>query len=397
MSTVSLSSSPDKGEARRGSDFETSPRFFSVRRGEFDDDLKYWLPFSYFGKFGPVRFRKILQFFPSMEEAYRASGADLMQAGIEEKYAAEFIALRPQLIPEKLMEEVSAAGIKVASVTSKEYPKRLKEIYDAPALLYVRGDLKDDEWPLAVVGTRKITNYGRIVVPRIVGELAKQGIAIVSGLAFGVDALAHAVTLENKGRTVAVLGSGIDNKSIYPSANLDLARRIVASGGAVISEFPPGTPPLKQNFPHRNRIISGLSLGVLVVEADLQSGSLITAKIALDQNRDVFAVPGSILSSSSAGPHNLIKMGAKLVVSSADILECLNLTDALSFSESKKIIPDTPNEAQLLAHLSYEPMHIDKLTVLSGLDAPTVGSTLTFMEMKGKVLNLGGMNYVLAR
>lgn len=362
-----------------------------------DETLKYWLPFSYFGKFGPVRFRKILQFFPSMAEAYRASAADLMQAGIEEKYAAEFVSLRPELVPDKLMEEVLAAGIKIVPVTSENYPKRLKEIYDAPALLYVRGELRDDEWPLAVVGTRKITSYGRIITPKIVGELAKQGIAVVSGLAFGVDALAHATTLENGGRTVAVLGSGIDDKTIYPAQNLDLARRIIASGGAVISEFPPGTPPLKQNFPHRNRIISGLSLGVLVVEADLESGSLITAKLALDQNRDVFAIPGSVLSPSSAGPHNLIKMGAKLVASAADILEALNLTEAMSFSESKKIIPDTPNEAKLLAHMSFEPAHIDKLVVLSGLEAAVVGSTLTFMEMKGKVLNLGGMNYVLAR
>lgn len=361
------------------------------------NDIKYWLPFSYFGKFGPVRFRKILSYFPTMAEAYRASGADLMQAGIEEKYVGEFISARPELHPDKLMAEVAANGISLLTIEDKNYPARLRQIYDAPALLYVRGKLEDDEWPLGVVGTRKITSYGRIVVPRIVGELAKQGITIVSGLAFGVDALAHSVTLENKGRTVAVLGSGLDDKTIYPAVNLNLARRIIESGGAVISELPPGTPPLKQNFPHRNRIISGLALGVLVIEADVNSGSLITAKLALDQNRDVFAVPGSILSPVSAGPNNLIKMGAKLIVSAADILEALNLTEVLSFSESKKIIPDTPNEAKVLAHLNYEPLHIDKLTVLSGLDSAVVGSTLTFMEMKGKVLNLGGMNYVLAR
>ena len=364
---------------------------------DFDNDLKYWLPFSYFGKFGPVRFRKILNYFPTMEEAHRASGADLLQAGIEEKYVTEFVSARPELNPDKLMAEVTAAGINLVTINDKEYPERLRQIYDAPALLYVRGKLENDEWPLAVVGTRKITSYGRIVVPRIVSELARQGIAIISGLAFGVDALAHSVTLENHGRTVAVLGSGIDDRSIYPVPNFELARRIIESGGAVISELPPKTPPLKQNFPHRNRILSGLSLGVLVVEADIASGSLITAKLALDQNRDVFAVPGSILSPVSAGPNNLIKMGAKLITSAADILEALNLSEAMQFVESKKILPDTPNEAKVLAHLNYEPIHVDKLTVLSGLDAPTGGSTLTFMEMKGKVLNLGGMNYVLAR
>ena len=362
------------------------------------EDLKCWLPFSYFGKFGAVRFRRLLSYFPNMEEAYRANSADLLQAGIEEKIVSEFIAARSGLSPEKLMEEVLAAGISLLTINDKEYPERLRQIYDAPVLLYFRGSMAElGNFPLAIVGTRKISHYGRMVAPKIAGELAEQGIAIVSGLAYGIDSLAHEAALKAGGKTVAVLGSGIDDQSVYPPPNLRLARQIIDSGGALISEYPPRTPPLRQNFPHRNRIISGMSLGVLVVEADLESGSLITAKLALDQNRDVFAVPGSIFSSASVGPNNLIKMGAKLVSSSSDILEALNLSEALSYKENKKILPDTPNEAKVLERLSYEPLHIDQLVVLNGLDAPAIASTLTFMEMKGKVLNLGGMNYVLAR
>ena len=180
-----------------------------------------------------------------------------MQAGIEEKYVSEFVSARLDLNPDKLWEEVAASGIRLVTINDDKYPSRLKEIYDAPALLYVRGELKEDEWPLAVVGTRKITSYGRVVTPKIVADLARQGIAIISGLAFGVDALAHSVTLENHGRTVAVLGSGIDDQSIYPVPNLELARRIVESGGAVISELPPQNPALETKFsapqPHHLR------------------------------------------------------------------------------------------------------------------------------------------------
>jgi DNA processing protein len=216
-------------------------------------------------------------------------------------------------------------------------------------------------------------------------------------LALGIDALAHSSALEANGITVAVLGSGIGNEHIYPAENRYLAQKIASQGGAVVSEFPISMLPLKHNFPIRNRIVSGLSLGTLVIEAGLDSGALITARLALEQNREVFAVPGNIYNPSSAGPNSLLRMGAKLVTSAADILEALNLSQAVTFIETKKIIPETKEEEALLKLLSKEPTHIDKLIRESGLEAAKINSTLLMMEIKGQVRNLGGANYVLAR
>lgn len=365
---------------------------------EKNKDLKYWLAFSRFPKIGSVKFLKLLNYFPSMEEAWQASPSLLAKAGFEENIIQEFFAKKQEISPDEELEKVIKENISVVTIKDENYPSLLKEIWNPPALLYYKGTLeKEEKFSIAVVGTRKITSYGRQVTEKLVRELTLNGITIVSGMALGVDTIAHQTALSSGGKTIAVLGSGIDEGSLYPAQNRYLASKIAESGGAVISEYPLGTISLPQYFPHRNRIISGLSLGTLVVEAAEESGALITAKYALDQNREVFAVPGSIYNLFSAGPNNLIKMGAKPVTQTSDILETLNLTQAANFIQSQKIIPESQEEAKLLEFLSSEPIHIDKLIILSGLDVQKINSTLALMEMKGKVKNLGGMNYVLSK
>lgn len=361
------------------------------------DDLKYWNAINLDPKIGPKRFKLLYNYFESMEEAFKADFSELKRAGLEDEVIDHFIAKRAEIDPDLEMEKLEKEKIRVITIRDKEYPKLLKEIYNPPALIYIRGKFTQaDELALAVVGTRKVSSYGKQITPEIVRDLASLKITIVSGLALGVDTLAHQSALETKGRTIGVLGCGLDKQSIYPPANRKLAEQI-KENGAVITEYPIGTLPLKQHFPARNRIISGLALGTLVIEAPETSGALLTAKSALEQNRDVFAIPGPIYSKNSTGPNNLIKMGAKLVTQAQDILDELNLNLAVQYQETKKIAPDTKEEAKILEYLSKEPIHIDKLVEKSGLDAGTVSSTLTLMEMKGKVRNLGSLNYVLAR
>lgn len=278
-----------------------------------------------------------------------------------------------------------------------DYPKLLKEIYDPPFCLFVKGKLKNDGYNLAVVGTRKFSNYGKQITEEIVEPLASQGITIVSGLAYGIDGIAHKATLEVGGTTIAVLGSGINRAHIFPKEHARLAEEIVEKGGAVISEYPPGTIPTRYTFPRRNRIVAGMSLGTLVIEAPEESGALITAQCALDNGRDVFAVPQNINSENSVGPNNLIKNGAKLITNYQEILEALNLQEIKNFIDNKQIIPDSPIEEKILNCLSKEPQHVDLIIKETKLDSPTVNSNLTLMEMKGKVKNLGGMMYILGR
>ena len=364
---------------------------------DFMNDLAFWNALALFPKFGPKRFKKIYSYFPNMQEAFGASFGELKEAGLEEEIILEFLEKRKEIDSEKEFGKLEKEGIKILTIKDKNYPKRLKEIYNSPAFLYYKGELQKDEYSLGIVGTRKMTSYGKQAVLEIASQLAQSGVTIVSGLALGIDALAHQAAIDFKARTIAVLGGGIDKRTVYPSRNLKLAEKIVEQGGVMISEYPIGTPPLKQNFPYRNRIISGLSLGVLIIEAPEDSGALITARYALEQNREVFALPGSIYSQNSSGPNNLIKMGAKLITSGADILESLNLMQATEFIEAKKIVPDTKEEALILEHLSCEPIHIDKLVELTKLNAATINSVLVMMEMKGKVRDLGGMSYVIAR
>lgn len=363
-----------------------------------NEDLKYWVAFSRVPKIGAARLARLYNFFSSMQEAWQASFSDLVGSGLEEKIAHEFFAEKNSINPDIEWEKLKKEDIKVVTINDEDYPKLLKEIWNPPSLLYYKGALSlDEEFTIGVVGTRKISSYGKQITPQIASDLVKNGFTIISGLALGVDALAHKTTVDCGGKTIAVLGSGIDEQSIYPTQNRYLASEIIKNGGAVISEYPVGTLALPGNFPFRNRIISGLSLGTLVIEAAEESGALITAKYALDQNREVFAIPGSIFNPTSLGPNKLIKMGARVVTSINDILETLNLANATEFIKNRKILPESPEEEKILNILTQEPLHIDKIILGSELDAAKVGAILTLMEMKGLVKNLGGMNYILIK
>lgn len=358
-------------------------------------DIKYWVGFSLISGIGRVRFTQLENYFTSLENAWKAGPAELKQAGLDSGPIRAITSRRPKISPEAEMEKLDRYGVKVLTWHDQDYPARLKEIYDYPPLIYVRGSLlPEDEWCLAVVGTRRATVYGRQVTDEIVTDLAQSKITIVSGLAKGIDTVAHHSALEAGGRTIAVFACGLD--TVYPAENANLARRIMQQG-ALISEYPLGTKPRAENFPRRNRIMSGLSLGVLVIEAGESSGALITAHMALEQNREVFAIPGSILSPASSGTNHLIQEGAKLAHSYSDILEELNLTAVAHQMGLQEVIPASDTESQLLKQLCAEPAHIDQVCRSSGLPMPTVSSTLAMMELKGLVKQVGAMNYVLAR
>lgn len=361
-----------------------------------NDELKFWLAFSQITTIGPKSWQRVLHYFKNLEAAWRAPAFQLIQAGLRPKVAEQVIADRLKINPDRELEKVQKLKINMVTLLDPTYPRLLAETYCPPPLLYYFGELDlTNDFPLAIVGTRKMSSYGQQVTQNFASGLAAAGLTIISGLALGVDACAHAATLAAGGKTIAVLGSGIDQ--IYPAANRALAQKIVASGGAVISEFPLGMPPLKHNFPRRNRIISGLSLGVLVIEAGLKSGALITAKYAVEQNREVFAVPGNIYQAGSAGPSQLIKLGAKTTTEIFDVLDTLNLTQAKEFKAIKEIIGETENEKIILALLGSEPLHVDKLSAESKIDISVINACLSVMEMKGMIKNLGGQIYVKAQ
>lgn len=274
--------------------------------------------------------------------------------------------------------------IRTINLNDPDYPSLLKEIYDPPAVLYVRGEIPQGIY-LAVVGTRRMSDYGERATRQLVRELSRLGVVIISGLATGIDTVAHETALENKGKTIAVLGSGIDDQAIFPASNVKLAHRIVEQGGAVISEYPPLTRAMRYYFPLRNRIISGLSKGVLVVEAPEKSGALVTAYRALEQNREVFALPGPIYSSRSWGTNHLIQKGAKLVLQVEDILTELGL----EIKKVKKTVQLTLEEEIILKSLAEESLHIDELQKRTSLDMAKLSSTLTLLELKGLIRHLG--------
>ena len=278
-----------------------------------------------------------------------------------------------------------------------EYPPLLKEIYDPPFCLFKKGKLKTSDSDLGVVGTRACTNYGKQMTIEIVSELARAGVHIVSGLALGIDGIAHKATIDSGGYTIAVLGGGIDDYTISPSSHRSLAREIVESGGCVLSEYPPGYQPTKFSFPRRNRIIAGLASAVLVVEAGERSGALITSQCALDCGRDVYTIPQNLTSKTSHGPSKLIKEGAALVTSANDILDSLDIHQLDLFEKSTELIPASSEEEKILAFLSREPMHIDELRRESKLEGKILSSTLTMMEMKGYARNVGNMMYIRGR
>ncbi|TSC90871.1 MAG: DNA processing protein [Parcubacteria group bacterium Licking1014_17] len=306
--------------------------------------------------------------------------------------AAIFRARQKLVDPEKEWKKLKADKIEIITINDKKYPKLLKHIPDPPFILYIRGSLDYcAKLCIAVVGTRTLSDYGKRTAPHIVGLLASAGCTIISGLADGIDTLAHKTALEAGGGTIAVLGTGIDDRSIFPQRNLKLAKSIIASGGALISEYAPGTNGTKYTFPQRNRIISGLSKGTLVIEAGIKSGSIITANCALDQNRDVFAVPGNIFSRTSEGTNAIIKKGAALVTHAQDILDVYDIKT----KTANTIRAENETESLLLSVLGAEPLPLDEIVRATGLNPSEAGAALVVMELSNKVRNLGNGKYTL--
>jgi len=282
--------------------------------------------------------------------------------------------------------------IKKIEINSKNYPELLKKIKNPPQFLYTKGGFPKGNC-FAIVGTRRCSPYGKVIALEIAGELASAGLVIVSGMARGIDTYVHRGCLEKGGKTIAVLGTGLDEESIYPKENLRLSQEILEKEGCLISEYPPGTPGFVQNFPQRNRIISGISLGVLIVEAKIKSGALITANWAKSQNRKLFAIPGPLYSQNSKGPNFLIKTGARLVESAEDILKEFDLSFPKPISE--KTLIQTPQENLILGALQEEPLHIEKLIEKTGQSPQKILSILAILEIKGKIKNLGGNIYTI--
>lgn len=351
---------------------------------------------SYFPKITYRRYRLLAAGFPAPDEQlWEAEFSDLIRSGIDESIAQEFLSWRERFNREAMLQELFQENITALTSEDVAYPSLLKEINDPPQTLFVRGTLSSlERTALAIVGTRKCSVYGQKVTGMLAHDLAAQGVAVVSGLALGIDGLAHRAALRAGGLTIAVLGSGIGRATVYPAEHRTLAEDIISNGGAIVSEYPPGFKPTLYSFPARNRIIAGLTLGTLVTEAPISSGALITAKAALDYNREVFAVPHPIDAESGAGANALIKQGATMVTNAADIFEALQLHDLKTMITKENLTPINPGEAHLLTVMTREPRHIDLIIKESGLTSAEVGGTLTLLEMKGRVKNVGGMLYV---
>jgi DNA processing protein len=361
-----------------------------------DGDLKYWVAFSRITRIGSVRAGLLYERFGNMEAAWHASRSDLGAAGLDRGTVASIVEARPEIDPDAEMERLHKTGVKAYAWRDDAYPRNLKEVDDHPPVLYVRGELEQaDEWSVAIVGTRRATPYGRQAAEHFAADLARQRITVISGLARGIDAVAHRAVLNAGGRTIAVLACGLD--LVYPPEHAKLAQEMIEHG-ALVSDYPLGTQPRSEYFPRRNRILSGLSLGVLVVEGDVDSGALITARIAIDQNREVFAVPGSIYSPTYRGANKLIQEGeAKLVTRTEDILEELNLTQTTHQPELREVVAADATEAALLRVLSHQPTHIDEVQRASGLPIAAVSGALAVLELKGMVRQIAPMSFIRAR
>ncbi len=344
---------------------------------------------------GPIRLKLLLEYFSDSKLAWQASLKQWQEIKVPQNVIQAWQESKKTTAPEQLLQQILDDGIRVLSIFDPEYSLLLKEIYDPPIVIYYLGDNLEvfKRKSLGVVGTRQITSYGRLLTEKFINILAGAGLVIVSGLARGVDTVAHQETLKAKGQTIAVLGGGL--KQIFPAENIKLALAIAQNGGLVISEFSPNEPSLPGNFPARNRIISGLSVGVLVTEAATESGSLITARCALEQGREVYALPGPVTSSQSMGTLNLIKQGAKLVTSAEDILADLGMDQVTNTETRVKNVGNLSEaEQRILDLLSLENRQIDEICRELKLPAAIVASSLVKMEIFGLVKNLGGGVYL---
>jgi DNA processing protein len=355
----------------------------------------YWVGLNLVKGIGAVRFKALVEAFGTPEAAWNAPAEAWIKAGLSQKIVESFQRVRKGVSLDQTWERIQSLGANLLTWNDDRYPRHLKEIEQPPPVLYVRGNLApEDEWAVAIVGTRRVTAYGRQVAEEVATTLAHSGVTVVSGLARGVDSIAHQAALNAGGRTLAVLGNGVD--LIYPPENRRLAAQIMEHG-ALISDYPLGTKPDGINFPPRNRIISGLSMAVIIVEAGVTSGALITATFAAEQGRDVFAVPGNINAPQSQGTNRLIRDGAQPLLDPQDVLEALNLTMVTEHRAVRVALPADPLEARLYQLLTPEPKHVDEIRAQADMPIETVSATLAMMELKGMVRQVGGMNYVAVR
>jgi DNA processing protein len=358
------------------------------------EERAYWVAFNHIRGVGSVRVQKLLKAFGNLRTAWGAPRHQLLEAGLDERTAAAVTGSRKDLDPQKLLDRCGILGLRVLVWDDPEYPPRLKELPSPPPVLYLHGAfIEADGLAVAIVGTRKATAYGKVVTRMFASALAANGITVVSGMARGIDAQAHVSALECNGRTLAVLGCGAD--VVYPPEHGRLAKRI-AESGAILTDYAPGTPPEAANFPPRNRIIAGLALATIVVEAGEESGALLTAWYAAEYGRDVFAVPGSILAPASKGCNRLIGDGAQPAISSDALIAALDIPRIAPAMQLRMVVPESPVEAKILAALGAEPVHIDHLKASVNLPVESVSGALAMMELKGMVRAVGGMQYVAA-
>ena len=367
-----------------------------------------WLALSLTDGLGPARIKKLIEHFGTAERVFEASLTELEATGIRAVSAQSIATGKSLELAQQECSKAVDARARIISLSDPEYPSRLKEIYDPPVILFVRGSVEVLSQPgIAMVGTRHPTPYGSGMAERLSIDLASRRLVIVSGLARGIDSASHRGAVAAKGKSIAILGTGID--IMYPKENTRLAEQMIALGGALITEFPVGTSPAPQNFPIRNRIISGISIGVLVVEAAEYSGTRITSRLALEQNRDVYAVPGNVTNKSSWGPNMLIKQGAKLVATWEDVWEDLPTDVQLALGsarnesaepETASLFPDevrSPDQKKILRLLKPdESTHIDQLVELleDEMSASEIFAALFELELSGKVRQLPGKNFV---
>jgi DNA processing protein len=359
-----------------------------------------WLALKMIPHLGNITYKRLLDRFGEPAKVFRANLNELLEIeGMRVETAKRIITEAWEGNPKGELESLKKSGTKLMTILDSSYPHDLKQIHDPPPLLYVKGnDIPQDRTMISVIGSRNPSHYGMKITEEICQSLAIMGIAIVSGMARGIDSAAHWGCLRGKGFTIAVLGSGID--VIYPRSNVKLFHYIVKNG-SVITEFPFGTPPEARNFPIRNRIISGLSKGVVVVEASRRSGSLITASLALEQGREVFAVPGSVESFKSTGTHLLIKQGAKLVENADDILQELGLSAPHSkggvLRKKAVLLPLDEDEKQIYEILGNYPLHIDHIVRTSNMGSAKVAGLLTRLELKGIIRQVPGKMFVISQ
>ena len=390
----------------------TKPQSPQKQSAQTDPELKFWVATHRVSGIGPARFNQLLRHFGSVERAWSAPFSELVASGIGQENARSLMDLRDRTDPDHEMETLENLGLGAVRLNSEAYPRILSEIYDPPPVLYCKGTLQPvDNNAVAVVGSRRCTAYGREMARRISYGLAQSGVTVYSGLARGIDGVAHRATLDAGGRTVAVVGGGLD--SIYPAEHAALADEIVQHGGAVISEYPVGVRPKPEHFPRRNRVISGLTVGVVVVEATRKSGAMLTVKWALEQDREVFAVPGSALSDNSEGPNWLIQQGAKLTTSHMDVLDELQI-EVVKLPEPAEPAKQEPTQGKLgvdsLARKNNGtdiefrvhrhlvdvgvPCHVDEVSRSLSIPVAEIASALTVLALEGRVTEVGPMTFV---